>query len=84
MLVLSRKSGQRIVIDGDIVVTILELRGQRARIGIEAPASVRICRDELTLETSASAAADASLFTPPRWRAARDSASFASMLARPR
>ncbi len=47
MLVLSRKSGQRIVIGDDVVVTILKVRGNQVRIGIEAPASVSIRRDEL-------------------------------------
>ncbi len=47
MLVLSRKSGQRIVIGDDVVVTILKVRGNQVRIGIEAPESVAIRRDEL-------------------------------------
>lgn len=49
MLVLSRKSGQQIVIGEDIVVSILGIPGNRVRIGIEAPESVRIVRGELEL-----------------------------------
>jgi carbon storage regulator len=46
MLVLSRSSGQRIHVGGNIVVTVLSLRGNRVRIGIEAPAEVGIARYE--------------------------------------
>lgn len=47
MLVLSRKEEQSIVIDGDVVVTILEIRGNQIRLGIEAPADVAVWRKEL-------------------------------------
>lgn len=49
MLVLSRKSGQQIVIGNDVVVSILGIAGNRVRIGIEAPESVHIVRSELEL-----------------------------------
>jgi carbon storage regulator len=48
MLVLSRKPGQSLVIDGDIVVRVLESRGNVIRLGIEAPDNVRVLRAELT------------------------------------
>jgi carbon storage regulator len=47
MLVLSRKAGQRLVIDEGIVITILKVRGNQVRIGIEAPDSVHIRREEV-------------------------------------
>lgn len=47
MLVLSRKKSQRIVIDGRVTVTILEVRGNTVRLGIEAPAEVTIHRQEV-------------------------------------
>jgi carbon storage regulator len=47
MLVLSRKAGQRLVIDEGIVITVLKVRGNSVRIGIEAPASVHIRREEV-------------------------------------
>jgi len=47
MLVLKRKAGERILIGDDIVITVLDNRGDGVRIGIEAPAGVRILRDEL-------------------------------------
>ncbi len=48
MLVLSRKPGEKLVIGGGIVLTVLEIIGGRVRIGVEAPADVRILRGELT------------------------------------
>jgi len=47
MLVLSRKLNESIVVDGDIRITIVGIRGNHVRIGIEAPDSVRIIREEL-------------------------------------
>jgi carbon storage regulator len=47
MLVLTRKPGEQIVIDDSIVVTVLGLHGNRVRIGIRAPQSVAIQREEL-------------------------------------
>jgi carbon storage regulator len=48
MLVLSRKVGEEIIIDGEIRVSIVRVRGNRVRIGIQAPPSARILREELT------------------------------------
>jgi len=47
MLVLSRKLNQSIVIDGHIRVTVLGVRGEHVRMGIEAPSSIKILREEL-------------------------------------
>ncbi len=47
MLVLSRKLGQAIFINDDIQITVLSIRGSQVRIGIEAPASMVVLRDEL-------------------------------------
>ena len=58
MLVLTRKAGERIVIDNSIVVEVLEIQGNRVRIGIQAPSGVTILREELiTNKNSASAQA---------------------------
>jgi carbon storage regulator len=48
MLVFSRKVGERVVIEGGIVVQVLEVRGQRIRLGIEAPSEVGVWRGELS------------------------------------
>jgi carbon storage regulator len=47
MLVLTRKPGERVLIGDDIVVTILDARGDGIRIGIDAPRGIRIQRDEV-------------------------------------
>jgi len=47
MLVLNRKIGERIVIGEDIVVTVVKVQGKQVRLGIEAPVSVPIRREEL-------------------------------------
>lgn len=52
MLVLSRKRGESIVIDGSITVTVLDVKGDRIRLGFEAPAEVPIYRQELSEKLS--------------------------------
>jgi carbon storage regulator len=47
MLVLSRKENETIVIDGDVEVTVLEIRGNQVRLGIEAPKDVSVWREEI-------------------------------------
>lgn len=47
MLVLSRKAGERLVIGPNIVVTVLEVRGNVVKLGCQAPASVPIHREEV-------------------------------------
>ncbi|MFQ3650817.1 MAG: carbon storage regulator [Gemmataceae bacterium] len=47
MLVLTRKAGEQIRIDNHIVVEVLEIQGNRVRIGIHAPPGVSILREEL-------------------------------------
>ena len=47
MLVLTRKLGEKILIGDDIVVTVLDVRGDSVRIGIDAPRGVKIQRDEV-------------------------------------
>jgi carbon storage regulator len=50
MLVLTRKIGERIVLlDGEIIITVLEHRGRQVRIGIAAPPSVSIQREEVAI-----------------------------------
>lgn len=47
MLILTRKAGQSLVLGDDVVVTVLEVDGDRVKLGIAAPQSVRILRQEL-------------------------------------
>lgn len=48
MLVLTRKNQQQIQIGNNIVVTILQVKGQTVRVGIEAPREVRVVRGEIS------------------------------------
>ena len=59
MLVLTRKTGQSIVIDGGIEITVLEVRGEQVRLGIAAPREIRVNRKELLAQIEAAAAAAA-------------------------
>ena len=47
MLVLSRKKNESIIINDDIVVTVVEIRGDKVRLGIEAPKDVSVHRREV-------------------------------------
>jgi carbon storage regulator len=53
MLVLSRRVGESIVIGDDVTVTVLEVRGDVVRVGIDAPRSVTVHRAELLRELEA-------------------------------
>lgn len=47
MLVLSRKKNESIVINDQIVITIVEIRGDKVRLGIQAPKEVPVHRSEV-------------------------------------
>ena len=47
MLVLTRHANQKIVIGEDITITVLEVRGDQVRIGIDAPREIRVHREEI-------------------------------------
>jgi len=50
MLVLTRKAGESVMIGDDVVVTVLEARGDVIRIGIQAPRDVQVHREEVYKE----------------------------------
>jgi len=52
VLVLSRRVGESVVIGDDVTVTVLEVRGDVVRIGIDAPRSVMVHRAELLAEVA--------------------------------
>lgn len=47
MLVISRRLGESFIIDGEITVTVLQVWGQRVRLGVSAPKNVRVNRQEV-------------------------------------
>ncbi len=47
MLILSRKTDQQIRIGEDITITIIEIRGDQVKIGVEAPRDVKVFRQEV-------------------------------------
>ena len=50
MLVLSRRVGESVVVGEDVTITVLEVRGDVVRVGIQAPRSVAVNRAELLQE----------------------------------
>jgi carbon storage regulator len=54
MLVLSRRAGESIVVGDDVTITVLEVRGDVVRVGIDAPRSVAVHRAELLQELESS------------------------------
>ncbi len=72
MLVLSRKKDESIVINNDITIVVVEIRGDKVRLGVEAPKEVPVHRREVfeaiargeTLDPAASADASGSVGEP--------------------
>jgi carbon storage regulator len=58
MLVLSRKKNESIIVDDAIVITVVEIRGDKVRLGIEAPKEVPIHRSEIYAAIQAQMIAD--------------------------
>ena len=62
MLAISRKANESIIIGNDIEITILEVKGEQVKIGIKAPKSVPVYREEVytqSKEENKEAATDA-------------------------
>ena len=57
MLVLSRKKNETIVVDEQIRITVIEIRGDKVRLGIEAPREMPVHRAEVQAEIDARVAA---------------------------
>ena len=74
MLVLSRKKNESIVINNDIIVTVVEIRGDKVRLGIVAPKEVPVHRQEVYDAIHGKSAAEPATAPrsrlrprPPRW-----------------
>jgi len=83
MLILTRRPGERVVIGGEVFVTILDVSGQTVRVGIAAPEGIPVYREEIWLavteenRAAAEAAGDA-LRGAPALATVADPASAAS------
>jgi carbon storage regulator len=67
MLIITRRPGEKIVLGDDVVVTLMEISGQTARIGIDAPQALPVYREEIweAVKAENEAAASAGLDTLP-------------------
>jgi carbon storage regulator len=50
MLRITRRAGERVIIGDNVIVEVIEIRGQTVRLGFDAPRSVPVFREELWLE----------------------------------
>jgi carbon storage regulator len=66
MLILSRKVNEKIMIGEDISVSIIEVRGDQVRLGVDAPKTVKVFRQEVfdAIRAENRAAAESSLVFP--------------------
>lgn len=60
MLVLSRRASESVMVGQDVVITVLEVRGDVVRLGISAPREIQVHREEVFRELQAQNAAAAS------------------------
>jgi carbon storage regulator len=65
MLVLSRKRDERIVIGDNIVITVVDVRGDKVRLGIEAPSEVPVHRQEVLEAMRRNTGAEVQSKSPP-------------------
>jgi len=65
MLIITRRPGEKVMLGDDVVIEVIEVSGSSVRIGIDAPKSVPVYREELwkavKAENEAAAKADAKL-----------------------
>ncbi len=68
MLIITRRAGERIMVGDDVVVEIMEIVGNSVRVGISAPRSVPVYREEIytAVRDENRAAADAASVDLPR------------------
>jgi carbon storage regulator CsrA len=58
MLVLSRKQNEKIIVGDNVTITVLKIRGNTVRIGIDAPREVAVVRGELAVEQESRSAVE--------------------------
>ncbi|GAB1456683.1 MAG: carbon storage regulator CsrA [Spirochaetia bacterium] len=66
MLILSRKLNEKIVIGDGIIVSIMEIRGDQVKLGIDAPKTVKVFRQEVydAIQAENQLAAESTLTLP--------------------
>lgn len=64
MLVLSRKKNESVIINDNVVMTVIEIRGDKVRLGIEAPRDVGVHRSEVWAAIKADQAKEQPAVTP--------------------
>ncbi|HUW70202.1 MAG TPA: carbon storage regulator CsrA [bacterium] len=67
MLILSRKLNEKVVIGDGVVVSIIEIRGDQVKLGIDAPKTVKVYRQEVydAIQAENRLAAESALTLPP-------------------
>jgi carbon storage regulator len=60
MLVLTRRAGESVMIGNDVIITVLEARGEVIRLGIQAPRDIQVHREEVYRELQSANRAAAS------------------------
>ncbi|MGN0613883.1 MAG: carbon storage regulator CsrA [Porcipelethomonas sp.] len=65
MLILSRKTGETLLINDEIEVKIIEINGDKVKLGIEAPKNVKVLRKELRQTVESNVASSAAM-TPAK------------------
>jgi carbon storage regulator len=65
MLMITRKVGERIVVGDDVIVAVVEIRGQTVRLGIQAPRALPVYREEIWEEVRRENEAAASAAAAP-------------------
>ena len=70
MLIITRRPGEKIILGEDVTITVMEVSGQTVRIGIDAPKSLSIYREEIWAavkqENQAAASGDVALPKRPK------------------
>lgn len=67
MLVLTRKPGERIVIGDDILITVVDVRGGRASLGVQCPGQTPVHREEVYRRIREEQNANAPNELPEQW-----------------
>lgn len=68
MLILTRRVGETLIIDGNVNVTILGIRGNQVRVGVDAPKSIAVHREEIYKKIRRGEIKDTSITGRPQYR----------------